>query len=60
MKSEARWCITDGNEEQFNHYVLPQHWEEHGILPRYTLCNKCSAELKCLIQDEIYKFVKEK
>ena len=37
-------------------YKLPQHWEEHGVCPKYTLCGECSSILKCLIQDEIYKF----
>ena len=58
MRTEARWCTdSDGNKEIFNHYVLPEHWEEHGIFPKFTLCGKCSGELKCLIQDETYKFV---
>ena len=58
MKNEARWCVDgDGNKEIFQHYVLPEHWEKHGIFPEYTLCSRCSAELKGLIQDEIYKFV---
>ena len=57
MRSQSKWVVNGEDKELFNHYILPEHWEEHGIMPKYTLCGKCSSILKSLIEGEIYKFV---
>lgn len=51
------FLFSKKTDKNYDVWELPEHWEEHGILPKYTLCGKCSAELKCKIQDTIYTFV---
>ena len=60
MRSQSKWTVNGEERELFNHYILPEHWEEFGIMPKYTLCGKCSAELRCSIEKHIYNFVNEK
>ena len=55
---KIKYCVAQDSEQPVI-YNLPDRWEHFGIMPKYQLCGKCSAELKCLIQDEIYKFVKQ-
>ena len=57
MRSQSKWVVNGEDRELFNHYILPEHWEEHGIMPKYLLCGECSSTLKNIIQGEIYKFV---
>lgn len=56
---KAKYCVNQDSEQPVI-YNLPDRWEYFGIMPKYQLCGKCSAELKCKIEDLIYRFVENK
>ena len=61
LKQQSKWyTVGDEKDSLFTKYELPDMWEEFSIVPKYTLCGKCSAELKCSIEKHIYNFVNEK
>ena len=53
---KIKYCVAQDSEQPVI-YNLPDRWEHFGIMPKYTLCGKCSAELKCDIERYIHNFV---
>ena len=55
---KVKYCVGQDSEQPVI-YNLPDRWEHFGIMPKYQLCGKCSADMKVKIERLIYTTVNE-